>query len=38
MIINKIYLTKEGLAKIRMLQKQINVNNNITNKTGASNP
>ena len=38
MIINKIHLTKEGLAKIRMLQKQINVNNNITNKTGASNP
>lgn len=38
MIINKIDLTKEGLDKIRMLQKQINVNNSITNKTGASNP
>jgi hypothetical protein len=26
------------LAEIRILQKQINVNNSITNKTGASNP
>ena len=38
MIINKLHLTKEGLAKVIMLQKQINVNNSITNKTGASNP
>ena len=38
MVINKIHLTKEGLADIRILQKQININNSMTNKTGASNP
>jgi Cytochrome C and Quinol oxidase polypeptide I/LAGLIDADG endonuclease len=38
MVINKIHFTKVGLAKIRILQKEINVNNSITNKTGASNP
>jgi hypothetical protein len=38
MIINKLHLTEKGLADIRMLQKQININNSMTNKTGASNP
>jgi hypothetical protein len=38
MVINKIHLTKEGLSKIIILQKQININNSVTNKTGASNP
>ena len=38
MVIKKIHLTKEGLANIKILQKQININNSMTNKTGASNP
>jgi hypothetical protein len=38
MAIKKIHLTKEGLANIKILQKQININNSMTNKTGASNP
>ena len=31
---NKLHLTDEGLSKIRYLQKQINLNNSTTNKTG----
>lgn len=31
---NKLYLTDEGLSQIRILQKQINLNNSITNKRG----
>lgn len=38
MILNKLHLTEKGLAEIRILQKQININNSMTNKTGASNP
>lgn len=33
---NKIHLTEEGLKEIRILQKQINLNNSTTNKTGAA--
>ena len=33
---DKFHLTEEGLAKVRILQKQINLNNSITNKTGAA--
>ena len=33
---DKLHLTEEGLAKVRILQKQINLNNSITNKTGAA--
>jgi hypothetical protein len=31
---NKLHLTDEGLTEIRILQKKINLNNSITNKTG----
>lgn len=31
---NKLHLTYEGLSQIRTLQKQINLNNSMTNKTG----
>ena len=33
---NKLHLSKEGLAQVRVLQKQINLNNSMTNKTGAA--
>ena len=33
---NKLHLTEEGLAQVRTLQKQINLNNSMTNKTGAA--
>ena len=33
---DKFHLTEEGLAQVRILQKQINLNNSITNKTGAA--
>lgn len=33
---NKLHLTNEGLAQVRFLQKQINLNNSMTNKTGAA--
>ena len=33
---NKLHLTEEGLSQIRALQKQINLNNSITNKVGAA--
>lgn len=35
---NKLHLSEEGLAQIRILQKQINVNNSMTNKTGRAHP
>jgi hypothetical protein len=35
-LINKEHLTKEGLNEIRKLQKQININNSIMNKTGSA--
>lgn len=31
---NKLHLTPEGLKEVRVLQKQINLNNSMTNKTG----
>ena len=31
---NKLHLTKDGLSQVRILQKQINLNNSRTNKTG----
>lgn len=34
LILNKTHLTEEGLSQIRILQKQINLNNSTTNKTG----
>jgi hypothetical protein len=33
-VFNKLHLTEKGLSQIRTLQKQINLNNSITNKTG----
>lgn len=35
---SKLHLTKEGLNKVRVLQKQININNSVTNKTGSAHP
>lgn len=35
LVLNKLHLTKEGLAQVRFLQKQINLNNSTTNKTGS---
>ena len=37
-ISNKLHLSKEGLAQVRVLQKQININNSMTNKTGSAHP
>lgn len=33
---NKLHLSEQGLAKVRILQKQININNSMTNKTGSA--
>jgi hypothetical protein len=33
---NKLHLTEEGLVQVRILQKEINLNNSTTNKTGAA--
>lgn len=35
---NKLHLTEQGLAEVKILQKQININNSMTNKTGSANP
>lgn len=35
---NKLHLSEEGLAQIKVLQKQININNSMTNKTGSAHP
>ncbi len=35
---NKLHLSKEGLAQVRALKKQINLNNSINNKTGSAHP
>ena len=37
-ISNKLHLTEEGLAQVRASQKQININNSMTNKTGSAHP
>jgi hypothetical protein len=37
-ITRKLHLSKEGLAQIRIMQKQININNSMTNKTGSAHP
>jgi len=37
-ISNKLHLSQEGLVQIRTLQKQININNSMTNKTGFAHP
>ena len=34
LVSNKLHLTQEGLSQVRTLQKQINLNNSINNKTG----
>jgi len=38
MVTDKSHLTLEGLYKVKTLQKQINLNNSITNKTGSAHP
>jgi LAGLIDADG endonuclease len=37
-IYNKLHLTEEGLTQVRVIQKQININNSMTNKTGYAHP
>ena len=37
-ITNKLHLTEEGLAQVRKMQKEININNSMTNKTGSAHP
>ena len=36
LVSNKLHLSEEGLSEVRTLQKQINLNNSMTNKTGAA--
>ena len=36
LVSSKLHLSKEGLDKVRLLQKQINLNNSMTNKTGSA--
>jgi hypothetical protein len=38
LISNKLHLSEEGLIQVRALQKQININNSMTNKTGSAHP
>ena len=38
LVSNKRHFTEEGLAQVRALQKQININNSMTNKTGSAHP
>lgn len=35
---NKLHITDEGLAQVRVLQKQINLDNSVANKTGSAHP
>lgn len=37
-IISKEYLTEEGLAQVKKIQKEINIKNSLTNKTGSAHP
>lgn len=37
MVLNKDHLTPEGLVKIKILAKQVNLNNSLNNKTGSAN-
>jgi hypothetical protein len=37
-VINKLHLTEEGLAQLRILRKQININNSMIIKTGSAHP
>lgn len=37
-ITHKLHLTEEGLAQVRKMQKEININNSMTNKTGSAHP
>lgn len=38
MVSKKLHQTEEGLAQVRAIQKQINLNNSMTNKTGSAHP
>ena len=37
-VYNKLHLNQEGLDQIKVLKKQININNSMTNKTGSAHP
>jgi len=38
LVFNKLHLTEEGLTQVRVLQKQINIENGMTKKTGSAHP
>ena len=38
LVSNKLHLTEQGLAQVRVLSKKINNNNSITGKTGSAHP
>ena len=38
MVSNKLHLSEQGLAQVRTLQKQINIENSMANKTGSAHP
>ena len=38
LVSNKLHLTEEGLAQVRAWQKQINMENGMTKKTGSAHP
>lgn len=38
MVINKKHLTVEGLSQVKILKKEININNSLNIKTGAAHP
>jgi hypothetical protein len=38
LVSNKLHLTEKGLAEVRILQKQINIGNGMTKKTGSAHP
>lgn len=38
LVSNKLHLTEKGLAQVRELKEQINLNNSMTNKTGGAHP
>lgn len=38
LVINKLHLTEEGLSQVRVLSKEININNSMVIKTGSAHP
>jgi hypothetical protein len=38
LVSNKLHLTEKGLAQVRVLQRQINIDNSMTKATGSAHP